>query len=143
MPNHCPECGAVFLGHFCPHCVIRSLRVQVTSLQAYNNEQMERRRLAEKRATATTDRLDILCGRALETWGETAQLGMCAEECAELGAEILRVLRGRSDHSEAMMEEAVDTFITVNQLRLLAPTVFEAKLREKMDRLERLLEASA
>lgn len=89
------------------------------------------------------ERLNDLCERALDTWGRDSQIGMAAEECAELGAECLRVLRGRQDHQLAMFEEAADVFIMVTQLSLLAPREFSAALAAKLDRLEGMLEASA
>lgn len=127
-----------------PPCLVTKLADlcgQVTQLQEHNTTEVGRRRKVEAKLELH-ERLGGLCIQALGRWGENSQLAMCAEECAELGAEILRVLRGRKDHEMSMMEEAADVFITVTQLRLLAPTLFDSKVREKLDRLEKLLEAT-
>ena len=65
---------------------------------------------------------------------------MAVEECAELIVSIKHLRRGRVG-VVTMLEEAADTYITVSQLRLLAPTAFDQLVGEKLDRLEKLLEA--
>lgn len=122
--------------------IINELRAQVTSLQEHNTREVERRRKLTTEY-ALSERLGGLCVRALEKWGSRSQLAMCAEECAELGAEIMRVLRGRNDHVVPMMEEGADVYITVMQLRLRNTVLFDQLVGEKLDRLEKLLEASA
>jgi hypothetical protein len=49
------------------------------------------------------------------------------------------VLRGRKGHLPAMMEEGADVYITVMQLRLQNPVLFDQMVSEKLDRLENLL----
>jgi len=86
------------------------------------------------------DRMYDLALRALDAWGRDSQIGMVAEECAELGAECCRVVRGRTDHQMAMIEEAADVYIVVTQLALIAPREFSAALDRKLARLEMLLQ---
>lgn len=114
-------------------------RAQVTQLQIYNNEQVERRRAAEGKLRQQ-ERLDKLCAQALDKWGDASQLDMCAEECAELIVAIQHLRRGRPGATEAVFEEAADAYITIMQVRLLDPVAFAANLAEKLDRLEKLLD---
>ncbi|MBU1040167.1 MAG: hypothetical protein KKF77_03585 [Proteobacteria bacterium] len=76
--EHCPNCDSVYIGDFCPYCVIRDyitaardddaklrnaeaeidqLRAQVTSLQEHNNREVERRRKAEAALAAAQKEL--------------------------------------------------------------------------------------
>jgi len=87
-------------------------------------------------------RLLELCSLAVVRYGANAQIRQCAEECAELGAECLRVHRGRVDHMDAMYEEGADVVIMVTQLMVMDPARFEAALAKKIRHLEDLLEAS-
>lgn len=85
------------------------------------------------------NRLLELCSLAVVRYGANAQIRQCAEECAELGAECLRVHRGRVDHMDAMYEECADVLIMVTQLAVLDPERMERHLEQKMQHLEELL----
>ena len=149
---NCPACAHQFdfcMHTGCPVCwkiptkelesELKSLRAQVTQLQEHNTKEVERRRRIEAKLNLQ-DRLGGLCIRALGKWGEESQLEMAVEECAELIVSIKHLRRGRVG-VVTMLEEAADTYITVSQLRLLAPTAVDQLVGEKLDRLEKLLEA--
>jgi len=53
---------------------------------------------------------------AVAVWGESVQLEILQEECAELIAKVSHYKRGRCDWSE-LMEEVVDVHIMLEQIR--------------------------
>lgn len=86
------------------------------------------------------DRQREIFERALDTWGEQAQMDMAVEECAELQAELARYWRGRSDE-EDIIEEVADVAIMVRQLSLIfGPDRVHDEAMRKIERLETRLD---
>jgi hypothetical protein len=78
---------------------------------------------------------------ALNNWGSQSQLDMVIEECAELIDAIQKWRRRRVD-SVKVLEEAVDVELCLEQLKMMldAPTLFENTKKEKLTRLEKILQ---
>ena len=55
--------------------------------------------------------------RALETWGEQAQMLMVIEEMSELTKEILKNINRKKDNIEQIIEETADVEIMLEQLK--------------------------
>lgn len=55
--------------------------------------------------------------KALETWGEEAQIAMVFEEMAELQKELCKALRGKK-RTDAIAEEIADVEIMLEQMKL-------------------------
>lgn len=74
-------------------------------------------------------------GRAIDTYGEGAQLNMAVEELGELVTELARLQRHRVGE-ESVVEEIADVQIMLDQLRVMfdEPQVDEA-IHEKTERL--------
>jgi len=81
--------------------------------------------------------------KALETWGEEAQIVMAIEESAELQTALSRLYRGRVD-DEDVVEEIADLQIMLDQLTLIfgEDRVEEAQV-EKLHHLEERLEGAS
>jgi len=75
--------------------------------------------------------------RALKKWGETSQLGMVIEECAELIKVINKYWRGKSTSAD-VVEECVDVELMINQMRELFRDDFNTWDRIKIRKTERL-----
>lgn len=58
-----------------------------------------------------------VCKRALETWGETAQMLMVIEEMSELTKEILKNVNRRQNNIAEIIEETADVEIMLEQLK--------------------------
>ena len=73
--------------------------------------------------------------QAVTLWGETFQMLMVIEECAELISAICKQFRGREDCS--VVEEAVDVQLMLNQLRYIINDDEEwtTIMKEKLARL--------
>jgi hypothetical protein len=80
---------------------------------------------------------------ALQTWGQQSQLDMVIEECAELIDAIQKWRRHKVD-TVKVLEEAVDVELCLEQLKMMldAPILFEKLKKEKLERLEKLLNVS-
>jgi NTP pyrophosphatase (non-canonical NTP hydrolase) len=80
--------------------------------------------------------------KALEKWGEPAQLLMLIEEMGELTVEVAHQLRGRGNYDK-LLDECVDVDIMVSQLRLILEKQNEARYTvhkcKKINRLEERL----
>jgi hypothetical protein len=78
--------------------------------------------------------------KAIEHWGEAAQIDMAIEECAELILSLMHRLRRRNS-IEDVAEEVADVEIMCGQLRLMVGSdlVDQVKVR-KLERLQQLLE---
>ena len=59
-----------------------------------------------------------ICKRALETWGETAQMLMVIEEMSELTKEILKNINRHKDNISEIIEETADVEIMLEQLKI-------------------------
>ncbi len=81
-----------------------------------------------------------LCAKAIERFGSAMQIRQTAEECSELAAECLRVLRGRTDHLDAMFDEAADVYIMVHQIMHMDFTRFTLALERKAEHLRDLVQ---
>ncbi len=79
--------------------------------------------------------------RALETWGEQAQMMMVVEEMSELMKEILKNVNRKKDNLAEIIEETADVEIMLEQLKenyRIADKV-EAYKAEKVKLIERRL----
>lgn len=81
------------------------------------------------------NKIERLCGKCIEHWGEESQFNQLGEECCELGAEINRFRRGRTTFEE-LLKEAVDVMLMTFQMRHLNETLFDNILEEKLERIE-------
>lgn len=87
-----------------------------------------------------TDELEIL-QRAVDTYGEDAQLKMVLEEMSELQKEICKQWRGK-DNAGNVAEELADLEIMLDQVRLMfgfdneVEQYRDAKLRRLKERLD-------
>lgn len=80
--------------------------------------------------------------RALDKWGEEAQMFMAFEEMGELQTELSRSRRGRSD-KELVAEEIADALIMIHQMALVCGTeAVSAAVERKMERLEMKVDSS-
>lgn len=75
---------------------------------------------------------------ALEQWGESAQIGMCIEEAGEMLAAINHYARGRIPQSE-LVEEFVDVYIMMSQMRFMNREVFDRIYDEKVKKIRKKL----
>ena len=81
---------------------------------------------------------DELFKTALEKWGKEEQFWMAVEEMGELLSAINQVRRGRIEPLH-MMEEIVDVFIMMSQLRYIDPDLFDMIYAFKVKRIRRKL----
>lgn len=82
-----------------------------------------------------------ICKRALETWGETAQMLMVIEEMSELTKEILKNINRRKDNISEIIEETADVEIMLEQLKAnykIEQEVIEYKQKKLLQIEERL-----
>jgi len=75
---------------------------------------------------------------AVDKWGVPAQMNMMVEECAEAILAIRHWDRKRIS-TEKMVEEFVDVFVMVNQMKYIFPKEFQKMLAFKTMRLEKRL----
>lgn len=83
--------------------------------------------------------LPTLAAKAIKRFGHEAQIRQTAEECAELGAECLRYIRGRTDRLDHLYDEAADVHIMVLQLIAMDKARFALALERKAEHLRELL----
>lgn len=76
--------------------------------------------------------------KAVEKWGQDAQIDMIIEEAAELILSIEHWKRGRKS-SNNIFEEAADLYNMLMQLREMQPKLFDDWVNRKMARLEERL----
>ena len=83
-----------------------------------------------------------LFDRVIEAWGETAQLDMLQEECAELIQAISKKKRGFSGTHRMISEEIADVEILTDQIKRMYSlgTCVELIKTQKLERLERRLD---
>ncbi len=82
-----------------------------------------------------------ICKRALETWGETAQMLMVIEEMSELTKEILKNINRHKDNISEIIEETADVEIMLEQLKAnykIEQEVIEYKQKKLLQIEERL-----
>ena len=82
-----------------------------------------------------------ICQRALDTWGEEAQMLMVIEEMSELTKEILKNINRKKNNVDAIIEETADVEIMLEQLKAnygIAEKVEEYK-QNKLKLIERRL----
>lgn len=75
---------------------------------------------------------------ALDQWGEKAQIGMFIEEVGEALTAINHYDRGRIPLEE-LVEEFVDVFIMVSQMRYMNEYLFDVILEKKVNRIRKKL----
>ena len=76
---------------------------------------------------------------AIKAWGESSQILMCVEECAELQKNLLHELRlKKTVRREDILDELVDVQIMIEQMRLVyrfSPLEFLEQRAKKLKRL--------
>lgn len=77
---------------------------------------------------------DEVFKEALNQWGECAQVGMCIEEMGEALAAINQYGRGRID-LEDLVEEFVDVYIMMCQMRFMNRELFDKIFEQKVKRI--------
>lgn len=75
---------------------------------------------------------------ALDQWGEEAQVGMCIEEAGEMLTAINHFKRGRIEKSQ-LIEEFVDVYIMMNQMRWMNQKLFDEIFDFKIKRIRHKL----
>lgn len=86
---------------------------------------------------------DKILQQAIATWGETAQMDMVQEECAELITAIAHYKRGRIAEYD-LIDECADAIIMTRQLRLiLGVDEVDERITQKLDRLQIRMEIAA
>lgn len=87
-----------------------------------------------------SERRRQLYGRAIEAWGDVAQVDIALEEIGELLIEINRHRRGRSE-TDDVVDEIADVRVMTEQLAVIfGEDDVEQRVEEKIDRLEQRLE---
>lgn len=76
--------------------------------------------------------------RAIDTWGDRAQLEMAQEEATELALAIRGLIRGKSGAMEALVSEIADVEIMIEQIKYMNPHCVQAIEVEKDFKLNRL-----
>ena len=79
--------------------------------------------------------------RALQTWGEQAQMLMVVEEMSELMKEILKNINRKKNNIDAIIEETADVEIMLEQLKENYQIIekVEAYKKNKIKVIEQLL----
>lgn len=79
--------------------------------------------------------------RALDTWGEHAQMLMVVEEMSELTKEILKNISRKKNNIDAIIEETADVEIMLEQLKenYNISTKVDAYKKEKIKLIEQRL----
>ena len=75
---------------------------------------------------------------ALEQWGLKAQIGMCIEEMGEALTAINHYDRGRIGVEE-LVEEFVDVYIMMSQMRFIHQELFDTIFEQKVKRIRKKL----
>ena len=78
---------------------------------------------------------------AVDRWGQTAQMDMCVEECAELIKAINKWKRGKGSLFD-LVQEMVDVHLMVEELRYIVDneTLWNEAKQLKLTRLRRRLD---
>jgi NTP pyrophosphatase (non-canonical NTP hydrolase) len=87
-----------------------------------------------------SDRIGEVCKRAIERYGESDQLDLAKEECAELIVALSHYQRGRCRMREVVDEVADVTIMLEQVLQALGPEargLARARVAAKLDRLEK------
>lgn len=134
----CPECESRHIGS--GTCVLDQNEYFSAAADLIENQQREIEALRQANEglrfnLAEKDGGEI-CRRALEAFGEEAQMVMAIEEMSELTKELCKHRRGR-DNVEAIAEEIADVEIMLQQMVILygcAESV-ETFRRDKLERL--------
>lgn len=77
--------------------------------------------------------------RAWATYGAKAQIDQLVEECAEIIVAVSHVRRKRASLAD-FIDELADVTIMAQQVRLLAPDVFDLAVARKLERLQARLD---
>jgi len=81
---------------------------------------------------------DEVFQKAIEVWGEKAQLGMVIEEFGEVLTAINHYDRNRITLEE-FIEEFVDAYIMMRQMRFMNKEIFDRIYDEKVKRIRKKL----
>jgi len=83
---------------------------------------------------------DEVLERALDTWGEEAQIVMAMQESSELITALTDVYRGRADAAD-VIDEIADVHVMLDQLALIfGPDAVDERIDKKLDRLDERLQ---
>lgn len=93
-------------------------------------------------ATDTAPPKPTIYQRALNLWGEQAQLNMAIQECAELIVALTNINRNRGlDKIHNVVDEIADVIIMMEQMRLVyGDELVDAAIRKKLARLKERIE---
>lgn len=86
----------------------------------------------------TTEQRKKLYQKAIETWGDRAQLEMAQEEATELALAIRRLIRGKDNAMSDLVSEIADVEIMIEQIKYMNPHAVQAIETEKDYKLNRL-----
>ncbi len=76
--------------------------------------------------------------KASEKWGENAQIIVAIEELSELSVQLAKILNGKNDGYDNLIDELADVRIMVEQIELNfgVSSIVENRMEEKLNRLE-------
>lgn len=86
----------------------------------------------------TTEQRKTLYRKAVDTWGDIAQLEMAQEEATELALAIRRLIRGKKNAMNELVSEIADVEIMIEQIKFMSPHCVMAIESEKDFKLNRL-----
>lgn len=85
-------------------------------------------------------KVNEICAKALDVWGEKAQLGIAQEECGELIVAISHALRNRQECIPKFVEEVADVQVMLWQMQIMLSRMgltqaYADIVNNKLDRL--------
>ena len=86
----------------------------------------------------TKEQRKTLYQRAIDTWGDKAQLEMAQEEATELALAIRKLIRGKENAVAELVSEIADVEIMIEQIKFMNPHCVMAIESEKYFKLNRL-----
>ena len=86
----------------------------------------------------TVQQRKTLYQKAIDTWGDRAQLEMAQEEATELALAIRRLIRGKENAITELVSEIADVEIMIEQIKFMNPHCVMAIEDEKDFKLNRL-----
>lgn len=137
------DTGDIGSGYLCETC--RERIVKHAGLEKIVNPQNCRERYSRNRMDGGYKMTPKeVMRKAIETYGEEAQLWMVAEEMSELQKEICKYKRGKKNQEE-MTDEIADVLIMIEQLSIICGITIDSvreRIDYKIDRLEERLNAT-
>lgn len=86
----------------------------------------------------TVQQRKTLYQKAIDTWGDRAQLEMAQEEATELALAIRKLIRGKENAVAELVSEMADVEIMIEQIKFMSPHWVMAIESEKDFKLNRL-----